>query len=226
VGKSFSKKYYLSFCILEKSIIFVTNLNNIVMERILVFMFIGIFFVSCSDKISSLDADKIVKKNLEENPIYGSIDFMTGIETEEISFSDEEKNILKKLQGDGYINIQKVMRKSEKTHWDMLEQDSIEYYVFSLTDKAKNYILETKETKSYNGSFMINKMRTYTTTLDKVKQKQIYVNDKNESAEAIAIYSKNDRTPFYVFERDQTPFFAKKIRFVKTIDNGWILDKK
>jgi hypothetical protein len=73
---------------------------------------------------------------------------------------------------------------------------------------------------------MINKMRTYTTTLDKVKQKQIYVNDKNESAEAIAIYSKNDRTPFYVFERDQTPFFAKKIRFVKTIDNGWILDKK
>ena len=128
------------------------------MGRILVFMFIGIFFVSCSDKISSLDADKIVEKSLEENPIYGSIDFMTGIETEEISFSEEEKNVYEKLQNDGYINIQKVMRKSEKTYWDVPKQDSIMYYVFSLTDKAKNYVLETKETKSYNGSFMINKI--------------------------------------------------------------------
>ncbi len=45
-------------------------------------------------------------------------------------------------------------------------------------------------------------------------------------AEAKATFIKKDKTPFFIFENDQTEFLVKKVSFQKTEDKGWTSMRK
>ena len=48
------------------------------MKKIFVFLAIGLLLGSCSDKLTSSKAEKLVEKSLEENPMYGKVRLYTG----------------------------------------------------------------------------------------------------------------------------------------------------
>ncbi|WP_297979778.1 hypothetical protein [uncultured Capnocytophaga sp.] len=99
-----------------------------------------------------------------------------------------------------------------------------EFYYFSLTEKSKDYILETKRDKYSKEEVYINIIRTYTAELEKVTD--IHIIPQTNTAEATATFIKKNKTPFFILEGDQTESFTQTVTFVKTEDEGWkIMDK-
>ena len=95
------------------------------------------------------------------------------------------------------------------------------FYSIALTDKSKDYLLETKE---YDNGIYENTMRTYTAEVDKVSD--IHIIPEMNMAEAKATFVKKDKTPFFIFEEDQTEFLVKNVGFQKTEDRGWTSMRK
>ena len=89
------------------------------------------------------------------------------------------------------------------------------FYSIALTDKSKDYLLDTKE--FYQGVYE-NTMKTYTAEVDKVSD--IHIIPEMNVASAEATFVKKDKTPFFIFD-DQTDSFTKGVKFQKTEDKGW-----
>ena len=95
------------------------------------------------------------------------------------------------------------------------------FFSISLTDKSKDYLLETEK---YGDNVYKNTMKTYTAELDKVSD--IHIIPEINIAEAKATFIKKDKTPFFIFEEDQTEFLVKHVEFQKTEDKGWTSTRK
>lgn len=193
------------------------------MKKILAFLALGLLLGACSGKLSSSKAEDLIEESLKEKPMYGEIIIYTGDALKPSSlFSEEKAKLYDKLNEDGYLKISVV----EKPVLDWLgkpkEGEFERFFSISLTDKSKDYLLETK--KSYSDGAYENTMRTYTAELDKVSD--IHIIPEINIAEAKATFIKKDKTPFFIFEEDQTEFLVKHVEFQKTEDKGWTSTRK
>ena len=190
------------------------------MRKILAFLALGLLLGACSGKLTSSKAEDLVEESLKEKPMYGDISIYTG-EFKDGFLNEEKYKLYEKLQGDGYLKISTV----EKPVLDWLgkprEGEFKKFYSIALTDKSKDYLLETKE---YDDGIYKNTMKTYTAEVDKVSD--IHIIPEMNMAEAKATFVKKDKTPFFIFEEDQTEFLVKNVGFQKTEDKGWTSMRK
>ena len=190
------------------------------MKKFLVFLTIGLLLGSCSGKLTSSKAEDLVEESLKEKPMYGDITIYTG-EVKDGFLSEEKYKLYEKLQGDGYLKISVVEKPVLDWRGNPREGEFNKFYSIALTDKSKDYLLETKE---YDDGIYKNTMKTYTAEVDKVSD--IHIIPEMNMAEAKATFVKKDKTPFFIFEEDQTEFLVKNVGFQKTEDKGWTSMRK
>ena len=191
------------------------------MKKILVFLALGLLLGACSGKLSSSKAEDLVEESLKEKPMYGDITIYTG-EFKDGFLNEEKYKLYEKLQGDGYLKISVVEKPILDWRGNPREGEFEKFFSISLTDKSKDYLLETK--KSYSDRAYENTMRTYTAEVEKVSD--IHIIPEMNMAEAKATFVKKDKTPFFIFEEDQTEFLVKNVGFQKTEDKGWTSMRK
>ena len=191
------------------------------MKKILAFLALGLLLGACSDKLTSSKAEDLVEESLKEKPMYGDITIYTG-EVKDGFLNEEKYKLYEKLQGDGYLKISVVEKPVLDWRGNPREGEFEKFFSISLTDKSKDYLLETK--KSYSDGAYENTMRTYTAEVEKVSD--IHIIPEMNMAEAKATFVKKDKTPFFIFEEDQTEFLVKNVGFQKTEDKGWTSMRK
>lgn len=185
------------------------------MNKAVILILITISVFSCgSDHLSNSKAEKILEKCLKIDPIERSAIIQTG----ENSFNTESKtNKLSKyerLQKDGYIEMIKIQKKKSSGN-DALSQWRNKFKKFNIqvTEKAKDYILET----SQKGRIVRVKMFNY--EVDEVLEVQEFL--ANNSAKVKVQYIAEDITPFAILSsKDPSEFWIKDRRMNKT-SNGW-----
>ena len=190
------------------------------MKKFLVFLTIGLLLGSCSGKLTSSKAEDLVEESLKEKPMYGDISIYTG-EFKDGFLNEEKYKLYEKLQGDGYLKISVVEKPVLDWRGNPREGEFEKFFSISLTDKSKDYLLDTKG--FYQGVYE-NTMKTYTAEVDKVSD--IHIIPEMNMAEAKATFVKKDKTPFFIFEEDQTEFLVKNVGFQKTEDKGWTSMRK
>jgi len=190
------------------------------MKKFLVFLTIGLLLGSCSGKLTSSKAEDLVEESLKEKPMYGDITIYTG-EFKDGFLNEEKYKLYEKLQGNGYLKISVVEKPVLDWRGNPREGEFNKFYSIALTDKSKDYLLDTKG--FYQGVYE-NTMRTYTAEVDKVSD--IHIIPEMNMAEAKATFVKKDKTPFFIFEEDQTEFLVKNVGFQKTEDKGWTSMRK
>ena len=141
-------------------------------------------------------------------------------------FNKELLKLYKKLQDEGFFKISIIRESFPVLIYQAILREWVpeSFYYFSLTEKSKDYILETKRDKYSKEKVYINIIRTYTAELEKVTD--IHIIPQTNTAEATATFIKKNKTPFFILEGDQTESFTQTLTFVKAEDEGWkIMDK-
>ena len=184
------------------------------MKKISIIIIAAMLFSSCSDVLTNSNAEDIISDCLESNPKYGELRFKTGEirfyteRSKEVELLNKYKNIAEK----GFITLDSI--KASKRY-------EYEEYDISFTDKSKDFVLESEEGSSswFGSSKNVSLIKTYDYEIDEVKE--VHEIPSLNAAEVTVIYKKNNKTPFYEFEKDKADFVTKKIRFRKTTSDGW-----
>lgn len=162
--------------------------------------------ISCSDKLTESKVKKLVDECLEKKPSYGT----SIIETGKLKYIGERLETFNALQEKGLLNIEK--REIGNVYYKQTE------YLISLTDKAKPFIIESKDYYSGNTQHIV---RLYTFKLSEIGAIQEI--PAMNAADVGVTYKKEDKTPFYdILEKDKTDFKTKKIMIKKTENKGWV----
>jgi len=187
------------------------------MKKIKIVLILTLLFASCSDNLTNSKAEDIIRECLEKNPQFGKVDFKTG----EIMFNTEVKyrqkllEQYKNLASKGYISLD--LKKSSKKY--------ITYNV-SLTDKAKDFVLETGKLSGI-GLGDITVIKIYDYELHEVKNvreetlKSITGDLTSTRAKVTLTYKKINKTPFYDSKKQLSDFINEKTIFHKTESDGW-----
>lgn len=193
------------------------------MKKILLFLIaLGLF--ACSGGLSNSKAESIVKKALSEKADYGIVDIETG---EFISKNFEEKllALYKELESKGYMKIEKIHKNIgipySRTISPIVTE---EFYRISLTDKSKEYLLETEEKSNIyrkNDFINVNKMKAYDIELEKVSN--VHLDNLGNTAQGEVTLVKKNKTPFDILNENKADYFSSVVIFIKTTDNGWVL---
>ena len=183
------------------------------MKKILVFLAIGLLLGSCSDKLTSSKAEKLIQETLEKEPVQGKESIKIGDKVEFIGYDfriKEELEPYEKLKDEGMI--------------EMISKGKSNYgypiYSIQLTDKGKQYLLRVED----NGEYKQHIMKTYSATLDKVDE--LHVIPEQNSARAL-VFFKIEKTPFFVLENLKTQERIKEnlvkraLSFRKLEEKGW-----
>lgn len=181
------------------------------MKIIAILLTVGLLTLSCSNKLTESKVEKIVSECLEQNPIYGEANIVSG----QISlYAFEYLERYKKLEKNGFLKIEE---KSPSNGW------YTKYYEITLSEKIKPYIIDSEE--GISGKFLLNKVKLYTLKVDKIGSIQ-EIPSMNR-AEVSVTYDKGDKTPLYeYFQTDKTEYTTKKINLKKTENQGWIFCEK
>jgi len=187
------------------------------MKKVLLFFVLGALLVSCSDKLTTSKAEKLIEEKLKQNPVERYVTLKTGDSIEfYVSNGNKEKiEAYESLQKEGFIKMSLV------EEYESYYPNSMNYiYSIHLTDKGKKCVKDTY--KSSNGKYTENKVMYCRAVLDKVDD--IYIVPSINMAEAKATF-KIEKTPFAVLEDDK--YFLEdiksdvKIGFQKGEKNGW-----
>ena len=183
------------------------------MKKIFVFLAIGLLLGSCSDKLTSSKAEKLIQETLEKEPVQGKESIKIGDKVEFIGYDfriKEELEPYEKLKDEGMI--------------EMISKGKSNYgypiYSIQLTDKGKQYLLRVED----NGEYKQHIMKTYSATLDKVDE--LHVIPEQNSARAL-VFFKIEKTPFFVLENSETQERIKEnvvkraLDFRKLEEKGW-----
>ncbi|MEB3040711.1 hypothetical protein [Capnocytophaga gingivalis] len=183
------------------------------MKKILVFLAIGLLLGSCSDKLTSSKAEKLIQETLEKEPVQGKESIKIGDKVEFIGYDfriKEELEPYEKLKDEGMI--------------EMISKGKSNYgypiYSIQLTDKGKQYLLRVEDNSEYKQHIM----KTYSATLDKVDE--LHVIPEQNSARAL-VFFKIEKTPFFVLENSETQERIKEnvvkraLDFRKLEEKGW-----
>lgn len=182
------------------------------MRKITTILILSLLCISCSDNLSNSKAEDIISDCLETNPKSGKISFKTG----EIRFYTEKSNQLellekyKSISENGFITLDSIKSSKRYKHTT---------YNVTFTDKAKDFVLETGKKTMFGTNKNVSVVKTYEYEVDEVKE--VHEIPSLNSAEVTVIYKKENKTPFYEFEKDKTDFITKKIGFRKTTSDGW-----
>ena len=183
------------------------------MKKILVFLAIGLLLGSCSDKLTSSKAEKLIQETLEKEPVQGEESIKIGDKVEFIGYDFIVKEKLKpyeKLKDEGMIEM---ISKGKSKYGDPI-------YSIQLTDKGKQYLLRVED----NGGYKQHIMKTYSTTLDKVDE--LHIIPEQNSARAL-VFFKIEKTPFFVLENSEIQGRIKEnvvkraLDFRKLEEKGW-----
>ena len=183
------------------------------MKKILVFLAIGLLLGSCSDKLTSSKAEKLIQETLEKEPVQGEESMKIGDKVEFIGYDfriKEELEPYEKLKDEGMI--------------EMISKGKSNYgypiYSIQLTDKGKQYLLRVEN----NGGYKQHIMKTYSATLDKVDE--LHIIPEQNSARAL-VFFKIEKTPFFVLGNSETQGRIKEnvvkraLDFRKLEEKGW-----
>ena len=178
------------------------------MKKILVFLAIGLLLGSCSDKLTSSKAEKLIQETLEKEPVQGKESIKIGDKVEFIGYDfriKEELEPYEKLKDEGMI--------------EMISKGKSNYgypiYSIQLTDKGKQYLLRVED----NGEYKQHIMKTYSATLDKVDE--LHVIPEQNSARAL-VFFKIEKTPFFVLENSETQERIKENVVKRALEEkGW-----
>ena len=192
------------------------------MKKILVFLAIGLLLGSCSDKLTSSKAEKLIQEALGKEPIEDNVQIKIG---EEVLFSSYdfiiEERPYSKLKEDGMIEITFIRTKP----WS-----DDRYYSVQLTDKGKQYLtnIEVREDKYKNCKLYT--MKSHSIRFNKVEE--IHLIPERNMAYVKASF-KIEKTPFFVLnglnsgltsEREHIEnglIYKYNIPFTKLEEKGW-----
>ena len=192
------------------------------MKKILVFLAIGLLLVSCSDKLTSSKAEKLIQEALGKEPIEDNVQIKIG---EEVLFSSYdfiiEERPYSKLKEDGMIEMTFIRTKP----WS-----DDRYYSVQLTDKGKQYLtnIEVREDKYKNCKLYT--MKSHSIRFNKVEE--IHLIPERNMAYVKASF-KIEKTPFFVLnglnsgltsEREHIEnglIYKYNIPFTKLEEKGW-----
>ena len=181
------------------------------MKKLLLVSLLSLLAFSCSDKLTESKTEKLINECLEIDPLYGKGIIKTG----KISFSSDED----KLKMEDLVKKGLIITEDKEDKGSLFNS---KYTLVSLTDKAKPYILESKE--SYGGN-TIHKVMLYSKKIDKIGSIQEI--PSMNIAEVTVTFLKDNKTPFYdALEQDKTDFETKKISLKKTENKGWVYCEK
>ena len=165
-----------------------------------------------------------LKKALSEKADYGIVD----IETGEFISKNFEKKLLalyKELESKGYVKIEKIHKNIgipySRTISPIVTE---EFYRISLTDKSKEYLLETEEKSNIyrkNDFINVNKMKAYDIELEKVSN--VHLDNLGNTAQGEVTLVKKNKTPFDILNENKADYFSSVVIFIKTTDDGWVL---
>lgn len=192
------------------------------MKRILAFLALGLLFGSCSDKLTSSKAEKLIQESLGKEPIEDNVEIKIG---EEVRFSYHNfisEECYNNLKEGGMIEMTLFVRKKP---WD-----DDKYYSVQLTDKGKEYLtnLEVREDK-YNNCKLYT-MKSHSIRFNKVEE--IHLIPERNMAYVKASF-KIEKTPFFVFKELNSgltsnreyikdgDIFYKQVTFRKLEGKGW-----
>ena len=187
------------------------------MKKVLLFFVLGALLVSCSDKLTTSKAEKLIEEKLKEKPVERYVTLNTG---DSIKFYVSDGN---KAEIEAYESLQKegFIKMSLVEEYESYYPNSMNYiYSIHLTDKGKKCVKDTYT--SSNGKYTENKVMYCRAVLDKVDE--VYIVPSINMAEAKATF-KIEKTPFAVLEDDK--YFLEdiksdvKIGFQKGEKNGW-----
>ena len=187
------------------------------MKKVLLFFVLGALLVSCSDKLTTSKAEKLIEEKLKEKPVERYVTLNTG---DSIKFYVSDGN---KAEIEAYESLQKegFIKMSLVEEYESYYPNSMNYiYSIHLTDKGKKCVKDTYI--SSNGKYTENKVMYCRAVLDKVDE--VYIVPSINMAEAKATF-KIEKTPFAVLEDDK--YFLEdiksdvKIGFQKGEKNGW-----
>ena len=192
------------------------------MKKILVFLAIGLLLGSCSDKLTSSKAEKLIQEVLGKEPIEDNVQIKIG---EEVLFSSYdfiiEERPYSKLKEDGMIEMTFIRTKP----WS-----DDRYYSVQLTDKGKQYLtnIEVREDKYKNCKLYT--MKSHSIRFNKVEE--IHLIPERNMAYVKASF-KIEKTPFFVLqglnsgltsEREHIEnglIYKYNIPFTKLEEKGW-----
>jgi len=192
------------------------------MKKILVFLAIGLLLGSCSDKLTSSKAEKLIQEALGKEPIEDNVQIKIG---EEVLFSSYdfiiEERPYSKLKEDGMIEMTFIRTKP----WS-----DDRYYSVQLTDKGKQYLtnIEVREDKYKNCKLYT--MKSHSIRFNKVEE--IHLIPERNMAYVKASF-KIEKTPFFVLnglnsgltsEREHIEnglIYKYNIPFTKLEEKGW-----
>ncbi|MFC2720508.1 MAG: hypothetical protein ACFN40_08110 [Bacteroidota bacterium] len=181
------------------------------MKKILLFFVLGVLLASCSGKLTTSKAEKLIEEKLKQNPVERYVTLKTG-EISLFGYNEMRKaDIYEKLQKEGLITFIK-------------KEGLYEYRCsINLTEKGKKYVVDTK--KIDRMPYTENKIKSYSITLDKVEE--IHLIPMMNAAEVLTSF-KVEKTPFVALEDQATlsaigegDYVSKKIEFIKLENKGW-----
>ena len=191
------------------------------MKRILAFLALGLLLGSCSDKLTSSKAEKLIQESLGKEPIEDNVKIETG---EEIMFSyhnsisEERYNNLKEGGMIEMILIRKKPWSDER------------YYSIQLTDKGKQYIADPEVKEDKRNNYKLYTMKSHSIRFNKVEE--IHLITEHNMAYVKASF-KIEKTPFFILKElnnvitsnreyiEDGDIFYKQVTFRKLEGKGW-----
>ena len=118
------------------------------MKKVLLFFVLGALLASCSDKLTTSKAEKLIAEKLKEKPVEKYVTLKTG-DSVEFYVSDGNKaeiEAYESLQKEGFIKMDLIDQYEDYYPNSM-------YYIYSvqLTDKGKKCVKDTQ--KSSDGKY-------------------------------------------------------------------------
>lgn len=178
------------------------------MKRILAFLALGLLLGSCSDKLTTSKAEKLIQESLEKEPIVGKKYIKIGDEVEFTGYygeKDKTIEVYEKLKDEGMIEMT-FLRKDK--YWTDY------YYSIHLTDKGKKYLLEDEENKDSRWALM----KTYSASLHKVEEIHL-IPERNGAI--VLVSFKLEKTPFYILNPKYNDITSNRLSFRKLEEKGW-----
>ena len=191
------------------------------MKRILAFLVLELLLGSCSDKLTSSKAEKLIQESLGKEPIEDNVKIETG---EEIMFSyhnsisEERYNNLKEGGMIEMILIRKKPWSDER------------YYSIQLTDKGKQYIADPEVKENKRNNCKLYTMKSHSIRFNKVEE--IHLIPERNMAYVKASF-KIEKTPFFILKElnnvitsnreyiKDGDIFYKQVIFRKLEGKGW-----
>lgn len=169
-----------------------------------------ILLASCSSKLNESTIKNILSESLSKEDLQATEEIRIGA----ISYlKEDDLTTYKKLEAEGMLSIEENTAKRSHT--------------ISLSDKASEYVLETKKKSVglWGNTATYAKIRVCNLSVGNIED--IHEVPAENTATARVTLNKVDKTPFYLLVEDKTDFKKVKLSFFKTTDNEWkLLTKK